>query len=163
VLRLDWNILFNIINLLILYVLMKRFLFKPIRTILANRQEEADHRFEQADEKEAQAQECRTKYEALLDDAKGEKDKIVAQARAEASNEYGRIVEEAKEKADGIVEKAKQDAHKEKAVILQQADSEIKDMVLAATAKMVGAAESTENDSALYDKFIEDAKKQSAL
>ena len=28
-LRLDWNLLFNIINLIILYALMKRFLFKP--------------------------------------------------------------------------------------------------------------------------------------
>ena len=33
-LRLDWNILFNIINLIILYLLMKRFLFKPVNAIL---------------------------------------------------------------------------------------------------------------------------------
>jgi F-type H+-transporting ATPase subunit b len=162
VLRLDWNIVFNIINLLILYFLMKRFLFKPINEILAKRQNEAEDRFALADQKEAKAMECQTKYETLLQDAKGEKEKIVAQARQEASDEYGRIMEEAKEKANGIVEKAKLDAQKEKEVILQQADSEIKDIVLSAAAKMVGTVESAQNDSALYDRFIENTKMQSA-
>ena len=41
-LRLDWNLLFNIINLIILYALMKRFLFKPVNAILEKRQQEAD-------------------------------------------------------------------------------------------------------------------------
>ena len=51
-LRLDWNILFNIINILILYFLLKRFLFKPVNGILEKRQQEADSIFAQANEKE---------------------------------------------------------------------------------------------------------------
>jgi F-type H+-transporting ATPase subunit b len=98
-----------------------------------------------------------------LKDAKSEKDKIVADARQEASVEYARILEDAKEKADGIVEKAKDDATKEKAVILQQADNEIKDLVIEAAAKIAGAADNGNNDSALYDKFIENAKTQGAV
>ena len=39
-LRLDWNLLFTVINLLILYFLMKRFLFKPVNEILEKRQQE---------------------------------------------------------------------------------------------------------------------------
>ena len=48
-LRLDWNILFNIINLIILYLLMKRFLFKPVNAILEKRQQAADAQFAEAD------------------------------------------------------------------------------------------------------------------
>jgi F-type H+-transporting ATPase subunit b len=162
-LRLDWNIVFNIINLLILYFLMKRFLFGPINAILTKRQEEADQRFAQADEKEVQAQECQKKYEMLLQDAETEKEKIVMQARQDASVESGRILDQAREQSADIVKKAEQDAQKEKALILQQADKEIKDMVLTAVAKVVGAETSTQNDSALYDKFIENANKQDAL
>lgn len=156
-LRLDWNILFNIINLLILYFLMKRFLFKPVKNILAKRQEEAESRFREADEKEAKAQESAAKYEALLADAEDEKTKLLADARQNASGEYGRLMEEARQKADGIVEKAKADAEKEKAIILQQADDQIKEMVLTAAAKMVGKTESEASDSALYDRFIASA------
>jgi F-type H+-transporting ATPase subunit b len=162
-LRLDWNIVFNIINLLILYFLMKRFLFAPVNAILAKRQEEADSRFAEADEKEAKAQESQEKYELLLADAEKEKEKIVMQARQDASAQSGQILEQAREQSLDIVKKAEQDAQKEKALILQQADKEIKDMVLSAVAKMVGAENSTQSDSALYDKFIENAEKQGTM
>ena len=72
-LRLDWNLLFNIINLIILYALMKRFLFKPVNAILEKRQQEADARFVQADAQEAAAQEKAQKYDSLLEDAQNEK------------------------------------------------------------------------------------------
>ena len=156
-LRLDWNLLFNIINLIILYLLMKKFLFGPVRTILAKRQAEADERFVQADEKEARAQETRQQYEALLENAEGERKQIVAEARQEASREYGRMMDEAKARADGIVAKAKTDAEKEKKVILQEADFAVKELVVSAAAKMVGAAEDPESDRALYDRFLKKA------
>lgn len=153
-LRLDWNILFNIINLLILYLLMKRFLFKPVNEILAKRQAEADGRFAQADAKEAQAKESCEKYEALLQNAADEKERIVSDAHAKAGREYGRIVEEARQTAQTIIEDAKEDARKEKDAMMQQADSQIREMVLSAAAKMAGAADGADNDKRLYDAFL---------
>lgn len=153
-LRLDWNILFNIINLLILYLLMKRFLFKPVNEILTKRQAEADGRFAEADAKEAQAKESCEKYEALLQNAESEKERIVAEARTEASKEYGHIVDDAKRAADDIVENAKTDARKEKSTMMKQADAQIREMVLSAAAKMAGEVVGSENDSRLYDKFL---------
>ena len=38
-LRLDINLVFTIINLLVLYFLMKKFLFKPVNNIIAQREE----------------------------------------------------------------------------------------------------------------------------
>ena len=153
-LRLDWNILFNIINLLILYLLMKRFLFKPVNEILAKRQAEADSRFAQADAKEAQAKESCEKYEALLHDAQSEKDRIVAEAHTQAGKEYGRIVDEAKRTAGGIVENAKEDARKEKNAMMQQADAQIREMVITAAAKVAGEASGSDSDRKLYDAFL---------
>ncbi|MDO5345558.1 MAG: ATP synthase F0 subunit B [Lachnospiraceae bacterium] len=153
-LRLDWNLLFNIINLMILYFLMKKFLFGPVNVILAKRQAEAEERFIQADEKETQARETRQRYETLLADAEGQRKQLVAEARQEASREYARMIEEAKLQADGIVEKARTDAENEKRVIMQQADSAVKELVVNAAAKMVGAAQDAESDKALYDCFL---------
>jgi len=154
VLRLDWNILFNIINLLILYLLMKRFLFKPVNEILAKRQAEADSRFAQADAKESQAKESYEKYEALLQDAVGEKERIVTEAHTQAGKEYGRIVDEAKHTAQNIIADAREDAKKEKDAMMQQADSQIREMVLSAAAKMAGTADGADNDKRLYDAFL---------
>ena len=54
-LRLDWNLLFTVINLLLLFVLMKIFLFKPVQKIIAARQAEADKQFDEAAAKQAEA------------------------------------------------------------------------------------------------------------
>lgn len=157
-LRLDWNILFNIINLIILYLLMKRFLFKPVNAILEKRQQAADAQFAEADRQKAEAKESQEHYDALVQGAEDEKKRIVADARQEASAEYGRIVSEAKEKADGIVEKAKADAENEKAAAMQQADAAVRDMVVTAAARMVAMKDAKESDRALYDKFLAETK-----
>ena len=157
-LRLDWNILFNIINLIILYLLMKRFLFKPVNAILEKRQQAADAQFAEADRQTAEAKESQEHYDALVRGAEDEKKRIVAEARQEASAEYGRIVSEAKDKADGIVEKAKTDAENEKAAAMQQADAAVRDMVVTAAARMVAMKDAKESDRALYDKFLAETK-----
>ena len=157
-LRLDWNILFNIINLIILYLLMKRFLFKPVNAILEKRQQAADAQFAEADRQKAEAKESQEHYDALVQVAEDEKKRIVADARQEASAEYGRIVSEAKDKADGIVEKAKADAENEKAAAMQQADAAVRDMVVTAAARMVAMKDAKESDRALYDKFLAETK-----
>ena len=157
-LRLDWNIPFNIINLIILYLLMKRFLFKPVNAILEKRQQAADAQFAEADRQKAEAKESQEHYDALVQGAEDEKKRIVADARQEASAEYGRIVSEAKDKADGIVEKAKADAENEKAAAMQQADAAVRDMVVTAAARMVAMKDAKESDRALYDKFLAETK-----
>lgn len=154
VLRLDWNLLFNAINLIILYLLMKRFLFKPVNEILAKRQEEADQKMAEANAAKESALETKQQYEASLQMAEAEKEKIVSQARNEAAGEYSRIVGEAKTRAEGIVDKACTDAEQERNKILRKAQMEVRDMVVTAAAKVAGAKESEENDRRLYDQFI---------
>ena len=96
-LQLDvWNVLFTIINLLILFVLMRIFLYKPVQKIIAARQAEADKQFDEAAAKQSEAEELKTKYEAVLSDAENEKKKVVAEARKTADEEYQRIVTDEK-------------------------------------------------------------------
>jgi len=156
-LRLDWNILFTVINLLILYFLMKRFLFKPVDGIIEKRRQEADKRFAEAEAGKADALQEKNRYEELLQETEDEKERILTQARQEASEEYGRIVKEAETKAEGIVEKARAEAEAEKTKLLRQADLTMKEITVAAIARMMAAKESPESDRALYDKFLAQA------
>ena len=84
-LRLDWNLLFTVINLLILYVLMKRFLFKPVNEILEKRQREEDARLSAAEEAKNSALKSKEEYEASIKNAEQEKAQIVTKAREEAA------------------------------------------------------------------------------
>ena len=91
-LRIDINLVFTIINLLVLYFLMKKFLFKPVNNIIAKREEAIKKQFDDADEAKKQADETKKQYEASVADAKEESAKIVQEAKDKARIEYDRIV-----------------------------------------------------------------------
>ena len=75
-LKVDINLVFTIINLLVLFVAMRIFFFKPIKKIIDDRQAEADRQFEEARNKQTQAEELKTQYEASLASAEDEKKQI---------------------------------------------------------------------------------------
>ena len=152
-LQLDvWNVLFTIINLLILFVLMRIFLYKPVQKIIAKRQEEADRQFGEAAAKQSEAEELKTKYQAVLSDAENEKKKVVSEARKTADEEYQRIVADAHKTASQIKDDAEAEAISQKEQILK----EIADMVVDAAAKVV-ASNSKDTNAALYDTFLNKA------
>lgn len=153
-LRLDWNLLFTVINLLILYFIMKKFLFTPINAIIEKRQQEADAKLSEAQSAKDSALKTKEEYEASMKNAQQEKQQIVDQARETAAGEYGRIVEEAQKKAEMILEKAENEARQEKDRMMQEAETAVRDMVVTAAARVAGAKEGADSDRALYDEFL---------
>ena len=65
-LKLDINLVFTVINLLIIYFILSKFLFKPVKNILAKRQEEIDKQYAEAEEAKTQAGALRQQYEACV-------------------------------------------------------------------------------------------------
>lgn len=152
-LKLDpWNIVFTIVNLLILYWAMKKFLFGPVLAIMDKRRELIEGQLEDAAKKEQEATEMKAAYEKGLRQAKEEAKGIVEKAHGDAKVEYDRIIKEADERAAQIIVKANKTVELEKQKTLQEMESEIASLALVAAAKIMN--ESQENDQTLYNKFI---------
>ena len=66
------NLVFTIINLIVLYLLMKKFLFGPILNVMEQRKNMIDQQFASAKDTEEQAYELKGKYEDALKSAKDE-------------------------------------------------------------------------------------------
>ncbi len=154
-LKVDINLLFTAINLLVLYILMRLFLFKPIHKILKERQDIVDKNLADADAARANALELERQHSESMEGIAQERRAVLDQARKEAFQEYERIVADASHQAENVIEDARAEAEKQKADILRKAHSEITDMVIAATAKVVSG--SVQDDPGLYDKFLEKA------
>ena len=88
-LKLDINLVFTVINLLIIYFILSKFLFKPVKNILAKRQEEIDKQYAEAEEAKTQAGALRQQYEACVKGIDEEKAAAVSKAREKADEEYG--------------------------------------------------------------------------
>lgn len=153
-LRVDINLLFTIINLLVLFVAMKKFLFKPVQKIIEERQAEADKQFSEADAKAKEADELKAQYEDSLLKAETARQEVINEAKKSAEEEYKKIITKANEEANELKTNIVNDANEQKAKIIDSAKKDIADMVVDAAAKVVGANASSELDSSLYDKFL---------
>lgn len=153
-LRLDINFVFTLINLLILYLVVRKFLFAPVNKILAKRKELLDNSFKEAEEAKKEAFSIKEKYETSMSSVEAEKEQVKSAARKEAQAEYERIVESAQGKADVIVTQARTAAQADREKLLKKAQGEIAGMVVDAAAKMMAQKSSSDSDRQLYEQFL---------
>ncbi len=149
-LRIDINILFMMINLLILYVLIRKFLFKPVHNILAKRDEEIKAKYADADRTKQDAQALKDQYENSVKELEASREEKIAAARKDADAEYDRIVADANGKSDAIVDEARKKAQAAADQEKHKAEEEISGMVKDAAAKIAEA----QSDEKLYDDFL---------
>ena len=157
-LRIDINLIFTVINILILAVAMRLLLFKPVRDIIAKRKEEANQEYEKAQASLREADELKKQYDDSLKKLEEERKETLRTARKNADAEYQRIVGSAEERAASIKSDAQIQAESTRQQVLKRAEREIADIVLEAATKITGdAKEGKEINSALYDEFLSKA------
>lgn len=156
-LKFDFNFLWTIINLILFFVLMRVFLFKPIKKVIDARRELIEKQFKTAEDTQTQADELKAQYQSRLEDAENEKKQIIVDAKASAKTEYDRIVDKAQLDADKIRNDAQKaaDAETEKARLAVK--EEIAALAMETAAKVVESKVSAELDSDLYDKFLNES------
>ena len=84
-LRVDINLVFTIINLLVLYLLMKKFLFGPVVAVMEKRKAMIEEQFANAAAAEKNANELKSQYEDTLKTANTDADNIIQEAKTTAN------------------------------------------------------------------------------
>ncbi len=153
-LRLDINLVFTVINLLIIYFIVSKFLFKPIKNILDKRQAEIDQQYADAKAAEDKALELKQQYEESINNIASERSSALNEARAKAGAEYNRIVEYARTEAEQMVEDAKRAAQQEQEKSIKHAKEQIAELVVEAASKVVASGQGTIADRELYNQFL---------
>ena len=101
-----WTMLFAWCNLLILYFVLKKFLFVPIKNMIDSRQKEVDDMYSDAEVAREEAIGLKGEYESRLESAKEESEEILKNAHRRATLKEEEILREAKDEAARIIERA---------------------------------------------------------
>ena len=152
-----FNLICTVVNLLILFVALRIFLFKPVQNIIAKRHQLADAQLAKAADAQKEAESLKQQYNASLAETEAKKQQILGEARKDADEQYHKIVEEARTKAKQIEDRAVAEAKNEKDRILKNTEQEIADMVVEAAGKIVGSQSGAKIDRSLYDEFLNKA------
>lgn len=156
-LKFDLNILWTLIDLLLLFVLMRMFLFKPIKKVLDKRKELIDEQFKAADEKEKSAIELYNEYQSQLSGADDEKKAILVDARKSAKLEYDKIITRAQAEADKLKADARRTSELESEKARLAIKEEIAELAMQTAEKVIGESASAQLDSDIYNKFLSES------
>lgn len=150
-----WQILASLANLVILFLLIKKFLYKPVKNMLQTRQSTIDGEYAAAEEAKEQALKEKTAYEEKLSTAKKEADNVIQTAVDTAALREKEILADAKEKADGIVRKAKEDADLEKRKAEESIKQEIIEVGTLLAEKMLEREINAADHKQIIDSFLD--------
>ena len=150
-----WQIVISLLNLLILFLLFKKFLFKPVNNMIAKRQAEIDERYDAADDAKRSAEADRLFWDEKIGTVKEETDKMIEKAQNNAKRQSEAIVSKAKEQADGIIRQAETQAQLEMKKAEEDIKREIVEVSTALANKLLEREINTEDHRGLIDSFIE--------
>ena len=150
-----WTALFVLLNTLVLFGVLSKFLFKPVLKMIRDRQQEIDDMYSDAGSAKQQAQALQAEYEQKLTEAQTTGDRIVKDAVARGQNREEEILRKANEEAAAILNKASADIALEKKKALNDAKDEISDLAMAIAGKVVGRELTADDQGDLIDRFID--------
>ncbi|MBQ7363325.1 MAG: F0F1 ATP synthase subunit B [Clostridia bacterium] len=151
-----WTMLFAWCNLLILYIFLKKFLFKPIKKMIDSRQAEIDGMYSDAEGKRAEADAMRAEYEARLSEAKEESEEILKSARRRAALKEEEILNDAKAEAARVLERADEEIELERKRILNEVKDEVSGLAVGIASAVIGRDVTEEEHHELIDTFIDE-------
>ena len=151
-----WYIVETVINVLILFILLRIFLFKPINKMKADRTRTIQDNLDSAEKAKAEAEELRQQYEESISEAKEKANQIIMKAHENAESERSAIIRKSQEEAEKIVADADKTIENERKRVLRQAQSEIADLAIEAASKIIGENVDDEKNRRLVDKFLSD-------
>ena len=149
-----WQILVSLLNLVILFLIIKKFLYQPVKNVLKSRQDKIDEQNNKASEYLSDAERTKAELEAKLNDAENQADNILNEATVNAQRRKEKILDEARDEAESIIRQAKTNAELE----MKKAESEIKtqivDVSFELSKKIIEREINKEDHHKLIDSFI---------
>ncbi|MEG3030214.1 MAG: F0F1 ATP synthase subunit B [Oscillospiraceae bacterium] len=150
-----WTLLFTWVNMFIMFMIIKKLLFKPVLKILEQRKEQIENMYTEASTATDNAIKMEKDYTEKIALSKDEAGEIIKTATLTAQRREAEILAEAKEKADALTQRAQVEIEQEKKKAYGEIKGEIAEISVAIAAKLVEREINAKDHEALISQFIE--------
>ncbi len=151
-----WTALFTLLNTLTIFFVARKFLFRPVMTIIKDRQKEIDGMYSAAYTAKCDADAMLSEYQQKLADTQATSDRLVKEAVARGQSRREEIIRRAQKEASAIMYRASADIELERRKAINDAKNEISGLAVAIAGKVVGRELNENDQTALIDRFIDE-------
>jgi F-type H+-transporting ATPase subunit b len=146
--------IWTIICFLIALFVLKKYAFGPIQQMIDARREQIARSIEEADNARAEARQLLEEHRALMQEARGDAEQILAEARKTREAMETRMREETEAERQRRLEETRREIAAETQRALEQIRNEVADLTLEATAIVVGQKLDSDRDRELISQAI---------
>lgn len=151
------TIVFTIINLLVLYLFLKKFLFGRVNAVLEQREKLIQEQVEAAEAGKTQAQALQDQYEQKLSGAREEAEKIVSDAKVRAQKAYEDQMAQAQAEAKRVQAEAEARIATQRQEMLRGVRREVAQLAVLAASQVARKDLDRETDRAMVEEFLSEA------
>jgi F-type H+-transporting ATPase subunit b len=136
---LDFTVTFaiTILNLIILFFILKAILFKPVTKFIEARAAKVQNDIDQAAKDKEQAKLLLVQYHAKINAAQAEADAVIRTARKDAAAQADKIIADGKQKVEAIIANANRQIEAEHKAALALFKAEAAGLIIAASGRLV--------------------------
>ncbi len=146
----------TIINILLVFIVIRIFAYKKILKIIHDRQAALDAELESAKKSREEAQAVVDSSKETIDEAKRKASEIMEEAKTNADRQSKAVISQASEEAQHIIERAEEDAARMKRNAFETMKDDITDLSVQIAGHVIGDAISKENLHKSAEKYTEE-------
>lgn len=150
------DLIINIINIVILFVIVKTLAYKPVKKFLDERKAKIENSLKEANAAKAEADAAAEQYSKLIADSKAAGADIIRDAEKQAKENADAVIANAKKTADGIIEKAKVQAKQEHDAALGNMKDDITDLAFGISARILSREVDNKDNMRIADEFFKE-------
>lgn len=153
-LTLNWNIIWTFVDLIVLYILLKKFLFARVQKVLDQRQEMIQGQMDHAKEQEALANQNLQQAQETVENATKEARDKAQRILDAASRKEKEQLQASEEEAKRILISSRKQAEQERKKLLADTQDEMVTIAMLAARKAVGNNINEEKEKALFEDLL---------
>ena len=155
------DIVISIINITVLFILLRLILWKHVDRFLKARSERVKSELDNVEKLRAEAEALRKKYEDKIDGIELRRHELMRESQIKASEEEAEILAEAREKARAMLNDARDRAAEEKERAVLSAEREIAEIATDMAARILKREVSGDDTRFAVEDFFRETKEQS--
>lgn len=153
-LTLNWNIIWTFVDLIILYILLKKFLFARVQNVLDQRRELIQGQMEHAKAQEELANQNFLQSKETVENATKEAREQAQRILEAASKKEKEQLQASEEEANRILISSRKQAEQERKKMLADAQDEMVTIAMLAARKAVGNNINEEKEKAMFEDLL---------
>lgn len=159
---LDFSVTFviTIINIVILFFILKAILFKPVTKFMAERAKRIQDTIEEAGKNRAAAQALLAQYEKQLKNAEAEAETVIKAARENAAAEAEQIAAGGRAAAETLIANARRQIEAEQQAALARFKIEAAALVMAAASRLAARDFNSEDNRHYANMLLDELSAQ---